>query len=329
MLTFFSLCALPLSSCILDYLKDKVVILVTHQLQFVKRAHDILVLSEGRQVVYGDYHKVKSEYIDKFLSSDEKMLDAGEEEEEDEDESPPCSTAATAPRIDPRFYTQRSSLNSIQSDYRSRSGTALSILYADDYCEGDEGDSSQQQLEGEESAGGGGAGHTNRARVLVDYVRAGSGLWLLAAMIISTIVSQITLHYNDWWLASWTNREVRSSNLRHNETNIDADVDDEAISIDEHHNVLMYTALIAVQLVCLFIRSFTFFAMCSFASIKLHDKIFGCLMRAPIKFFDRNPVGRILNRFTIDLGVIDTNLPMSAYDLNLVSLLVIIDRCRI
>ena len=35
--------------------------------------------------------------------------------------------------------------------------------------------------------------------------------------------------------------------------------------------------------------------------------------------FDNNPVGRILNRFSRDLGIIDEVLPATAFDLNLVS----------
>ncbi|OTF82186.1 hypothetical protein BLA29_015051, partial [Euroglyphus maynei] len=53
------------------------------------------------------------------------------------------------------------------------------------------------------------------------------------------------------------------------------------------------------------------------ASERLHNQIFERLLRARVAFFDQNPAGRILNRFTKDLGIIDEMLPNTAYDLNL------------
>lgn len=83
--------------------------------------------------------------------------------------------------------------------------------------------------------------------------------------------------------------------------------------------MILYTILIVTQFVALIIRSGTFFAMCIYASINLHNRIFFCLMRAPISFFDNTPIGRITNRFTKDIGIIDEQLPLCAYDLNLAS----------
>merc|ERR1711920_865663 len=37
-------------------------------------------------------------------------------------------------------------------------------------------------------------------------------------------------------------------------------------------------------------------------------------VRAKIVFFDTNPVGRILNRFSADVGINDDLLPLTAYD---------------
>lgn len=53
------------------------------------------------------------------------------------------------------------------------------------------------------------------------------------------------------------------------------------------------------------------------ASENLHNQIFKRLLQARVSFFDNNPVGRILNRFSKDIGIIDENLPDVAYDLNL------------
>lgn len=45
------------------------------------------------------------------------------------------------------------------------------------------------------------------------------------------------------------------------------------------------------------------------ASKVLHDRMFGSILKATMRFFDTNPSGRILNRFSKDMGNIDDSLP--------------------
>lgn len=45
------------------------------------------------------------------------------------------------------------------------------------------------------------------------------------------------------------------------------------------------------------------------SSNTLHDKMFARMLGATMRFFDTNSSGRILNRFSRDMGVIDEMLP--------------------
>lgn len=49
-------------------------------------------------------------------------------------------------------------------------------------------------------------------------------------------------------------------------------------------------------------------------SDRLHDKMFECVSQSPMSFFHINPSGRILNRFSKDMGSVDELLPQAMID---------------
>lgn len=61
-------------------------------------------------------------------------------------------------------------------------------------------------------------------------------------------------------------------------------------------------------------RGFLFFKVCMRASKVLHDRMFCAILNATMRFFDQNPSGRILNRFSKDMGAIDELLPKAMMD---------------
>jgi len=84
--------------------------------------------------------------------------------------------------------------------------------------------------------------------------------------------------------------------------------------IETLENVYIYSALNVGTLVITIARSMLFFAMCLHISQNLHNNMFRKITRAPMKFFHDNPSGRILNRFSKDMGLIDEVLPQTMID---------------
>jgi ATP-binding cassette, subfamily C (CFTR/MRP), member 4 len=59
------------------------------------------------------------------------------------------------------------------------------------------------------------------------------------------------------------------------------------------------------------------------ASQQLHDRMAKALLRSKIEFFDTNPLGRILNRVSADVGSNDDLLPQTLFDFSVISFIVI------
>lgn len=78
----------------------------------------------------------------------------------------------------------------------------------------------------------------------------------------------------------------------------------------ENH-ILIYSITMGVLLVLTLTRSYSFFRMCMKISRNLHEKLYACVTRATMYFFNRNPSGRILNRFAQDIALIDMKLTIT------------------
>lgn len=79
-------------------------------------------------------------------------------------------------------------------------------------------------------------------------------------------------------------------------------------------SIIIYSVIIILLVVVTMVRSFTFFIVCMRASTRLHDNMFTSITRATMRFFNTNSSGRILNRFSKDMGSIDELLPLALID---------------
>ena len=61
-------------------------------------------------------------------------------------------------------------------------------------------------------------------------------------------------------------------------------------------------------------RSIAYFHVCMAASQNLHDSMFNGIISTTMRFFNVNPSGRILNRFSNDMGNTDEALPFDMLD---------------
>ncbi|KAL1514285.1 hypothetical protein ABEB36_003566 [Hypothenemus hampei] len=139
------------------------------------------------------------------------------------------------------------------------------------------------------------------------YYRSGNSILVLVLLVILLIVAQTLCNASDMWVTYWTNKEEQ----RYLQTEKKVEVE-ELYSKETY--IIIYTVLIILAVSLTTGRSAWFYKICMNASQELHNRMFACILKVPMAFFDSNPTGRILNRFSKDMGTIDEYLPKCTLD---------------
>lgn len=86
------------------------------------------------------------------------------------------------------------------------------------------------------------------------------------------------------------------------------------VYIDRTSIIYTYSGIIAATIVISLGHLILYFVFFARASVRLHDSVFEAIMSGAMTFFNANPTGRILNRFSKDVGIIDEYLPFIFMD---------------
>lgn len=85
-------------------------------------------------------------------------------------------------------------------------------------------------------------------------------------------------------------------------------------TINRNVMVYVYSGLICATILLALAHCVYFFMFCLMASSHLHDFVFSKVINATMRFFDTNTSGRILNRFSKDMGTMDEYIPIVLLD---------------
>ena len=155
--------------CIKGFLKDKIVILVTHQLQYLQNADQIVLLEHGKVEAVGTYESLRDSGLD-FA----KLLVKEEEE---------------------TFETSDNALNrsiSKNSNRMKRQNSESSMTSSVD-------DAPQNAMEVEEKRAEGSIG----MRIYRAYFKAGGGYCIVAIVLLFFLVAQMSASAGDYFLSYW------------------------------------------------------------------------------------------------------------------------------
>ncbi|CAG8467253.1 3846_t:CDS:2, partial [Scutellospora calospora] len=154
-----------------------------------------------------------------------------------------------------------------------------------------------------------------KLKIYKSYLRAYGNIfyWLIVVvMLLGTRGMQII---ENWWLQVWSNASsteivpsVFNFVRRESSIIINGIFDDlyKPHSVDYYLNIYVFITLLSIVIGV--VRFISIYYGSLKASKKLYQKLLHQVIRAPLRFFDTTPVGRILNRFSKDFETIDSSL---------------------
>ncbi|XP_033748018.1 LOW QUALITY PROTEIN: multidrug resistance-associated protein 1-like [Pecten maximus] len=280
-------------------LKNKTRVLVTHGIQWLPMVDNILVMVDGRISESGSYEDLISHDgpFAQFLK--EYFL---EDEEEDDKVDP--ELRAIKDKIFQQVETvtsegltsddQRSLPLSLRRASVSRRGSRL-LKRKEEIRKPIVG--TKQQLTQQETAKVGGV----KMDVFTSYFGA-AGWWSVAVIMIMFAGFHTTSIFSNFWLTFWTE----------DTTLLNLSLQDTPEYIDRSYSyLLVYGLLGVIQAVLVLIYGLMLAVRMVIAAGKLHKKMLLTIMRCPMSFFDTTPIGRIINRFSSDVDIMDNSLPIT------------------
>lgn len=138
------------------------------------------------------------------------------------------------------------------------------------------------------------------------------------ATIFVEIISIQYLRVN-WEQSLRVSSSTLTASVHNVTTTNEVTIQNDAIWDQRMHFIYNYGIAMVIVFYLAFQRTALFFHTCVTASRNLHDLLYRGITRSPMEFFNKNSSGRVLNRFSSDIGNIDTLLPLAAGDAILVS----------
>ncbi|XP_015272616.1 PREDICTED: multidrug resistance-associated protein 4 [Gekko japonicus] len=270
--------------CICQALRKKVSVLVTHQLQYLQAASQILILKEGKEVGKGTYSD--------FLISGIDFASLLKKPEDDELQPIPGTPSHRLPRM--RTFSE-TSVWSMESSVQSQKEGATEPLSMEPVLSTlPEENRSEGKID---------------FNVYKKYFAAGASYFVIFILLFLSILAQVAYVLQDWWLSYWANQQERL-----NMTTEGTSTMNEVKALDLRWYLGIYAGLTVATILFSVLRCLLIFRVLVNSAQTLHDKMFQSILKAPVLFFDRNPIGRILNRFSKDIGHLDDLLPLTFLD---------------
>lgn len=130
--------------------------------------------------------------------------------------------------------------------------------------------------------------------IYLEYVRSCSVTGVIVWIMLFSVATFVAI-LNNYWLKKWAERNAEIGN-----------------NSDALRYIGIYALLGMAGSVLTAIRGFIFWMFLGIRGGRvIHERMARRIMKAPMNFFERTPVGRIINRFSNDINKVDDALPRS------------------
>ncbi|KAL5795157.1 hypothetical protein ACOSP7_003751 [Xanthoceras sorbifolium] len=257
--------------CLMGMLKDKTVIYVTHQVEFLPAADLILVMQNGRIAQAGRFDELLEQNVgfENLVGAHnealESILTVGNSSRTSQDLVPDAESSTDTSSNAELTHSQHDSEHNLPLDIAKKKG----------------------QLVQEEEREKGSIGK----ELYWSYLTAVKGGALVSIIILAQSLFQVLQEAGNYWMA-WTSPTTS-----------------EAEPVVEMKLILLVYTLLAIgSSLCMLLRTMLVATTGLRTAQKLFTNMLHSVFRAPMAFFDSTPTGRILNRASSDQSVLDLEL---------------------
>ncbi|KAK9764427.1 hypothetical protein K7432_008067 [Basidiobolus ranarum] len=266
------------NECIRTFLGDKTVILATHQLQFVKDCDSVIILEAGVPTFCGSSSDVTS-----TTGQSENIAD------------PNRLLRKTFINVLREYYQSEKSVNESTEDVDkvdlNPKENPASILEDKDTADPstNEYDPKANQLAVEDRNMGG-----TSLSTYIEFFKVGSSNIYMFSVIATLFIGQGFAVAADFFLSEWTSYDEEDQK--------------------EQKNAGIFAALAVLTVIFASIRALLFFKALHKSSKGIFKVMLDAILNTDMNFFQTQPQGRILNRFSKDQANCDELLPWNFFD---------------
>uniref|UniRef100_A0A6S8ZK17 Uncharacterized protein n=1 Tax=Chaetoceros debilis TaxID=122233 RepID=A0A6S8ZK17_9STRA len=252
-------------------LSKTAVILVTHASHFLSRVGNILVLVKGKSVFVGNWHELLSVQTED------------------------CAASQVINSI--RSSVQEKDIGSDETSRSKRGKFGKDEAASAGIKDGDDG---ILMTEEERDFG------LSDVKTWFTWFKYAGGAWFVTLVVVSLTIDRGLYVMTEWWLASWTTAVSNSINR----FGVTFAPQEEGLSAQRDF-VKVYGIILVASSIATFARSHIIIQGGARCSEKMFYDMTTRVVRAPMSYFETTPMGRILNRLTYDVEILDITLSQS------------------
>ncbi|KAG6461030.1 hypothetical protein O3G_MSEX012378 [Manduca sexta] len=147
--------------------------------------------------------------------------------------------------------------------------------------------------------------------VVYKYLTSVGSWFIVFLAFLTLLITQASATTADYWLSYWTNQVDQYEQSLGEGVEPDSSLGTVMGTLTTGQYLIVYGSVIVGLIVISHIRIINFVIMTMKASENLHNTVYKKLIISVMRFFDTNPSGRVLNRFSKDFGAMDEFLPRS------------------